>query len=144
MKQLCSKNVLWLICLTLLGLSSCRDYMAEYYERPDWIKGNCYEVLEKDGHYSTFLKGIELAGFRDMVDGKSILTVMAPNDEAFAQYLQAKGLNSIEEMDSVELDKLIGFHLMYYAYSADKLNNFRPQEGDDVSDEEKRVNAGMY
>ncbi|MBO7325591.1 MAG: fasciclin domain-containing protein [Bacteroidales bacterium] len=144
MKQLRSKNVLWLICLTLLGLSSCRDYMAEYYERPDWIKGNCYEVLEKDGHYSTFLKGIELAGFRDMVDGKSILTVMAPNDEAFAQYLQAKGLNSIEEMDSVELDKLIGFHLMYYAYSADKLNNFRPQEGDDVSDEEKRVNAGMY
>lgn len=145
MKQFWFKHACWPFCLILLlGLGSCRDHMSEYYERPDWIKGNCYEVLEKDGHYTTFLKGIELAGFRDMVDGKSILTVMAPNDDAFAKYLQEKGLNSIEEMDSVELDKLIGFHLMYYAYSADKLNNFRPEEGDDVSDEEKRINAGMY
>lgn len=145
MEQSRFNHAYWLFCLLLvLGLSSCRDYMAEYYERPDWIKGNCYEVLEKDGHYTTFLKGIELAGFRDLVDGKGIITVMAPDDEAFASYLKGKGLQSIEEMDSVELDKLIGFHLMYYAYSADKLNNFRPEEGDDVSDDEKRVNAGMY
>jgi hypothetical protein len=69
---------------------------------------------------------------------------MAPNDSAFSNYLADQGLNSIEEMDSSSLEKLIGFHLMYYAYSADKLINFRPQEGDDVTDEEKKINAGMY
>ncbi|HPY58585.1 MAG TPA: fasciclin domain-containing protein [Bacteroidales bacterium] len=125
-------------------VSSCNDHMSEYYARPDWIKGNCYEVLEMDGNYTIFLKGIDKAGFHDMVDGKSIVTVMAPNDSAFSLYLAEQGLNSIEEMDSSELDKLIGFHLMYYAYSADKLINFRPEEGDDVTDEEKKINAGMY
>lgn len=128
----------------MLAMGSCKDHMAEYYEQPTWIKGNCYEVLDKAGNYSIFLKGIDLAGFHDMVDGKSILTVMAPNDEAFKVYLREQGLGSIEEMDSVELDKLIGFHLMYYAYSADKLINFRPEEGDDVTDEEKKINAGLY
>lgn len=135
----------WLIaaCFAMI-LNSCKDHMSEYYARPDWIKGNCYEVLEKDGNYSTFLSGIDLAGFHDMVDGKSIVTVMAPNDEAFGRYLAEQGLSSIEEMDSALLEKLIGFHLMYYAYSADKLINFRPEEGDDVSDEEKNIKAGLY
>jgi len=58
--------------------------------------------------------------------------------------LKEQGLNSIDEMDSVSLDKLIGFHLLYYAYSADKLINFRPEEGDDVTDEDKKINAGLY
>lgn len=135
------------ICLPLLlvaMLTACQDHMEEYYSRPDWIKGNCYEVLEADGNYTIFLRGIEKAGYRDMVDGKSIVTVMAPDDNAFRAYLNEKGFQSIEEMDSTELDKLIGFHLMYYSYSADKLINFRPEEGDDVTDEEKAINAGLY
>ena len=135
---------LWLLVLPLALLGGCKNHMAEYYERPTWIKGNCYEVLDRTGNYTIFLKGIDLAGFHDMVDGKSILTVMAPNDDAFKIYLKEQGLNSIEEMDSVSLDKLIGFHLMYYAYSADKLINFRPEEGDDVTDDEKKINAGLY
>ena len=132
---------LWLATVALM---SCQDHMSEYYSRPDWIKGNCFEVLEADGNYSIFLRGIERAGYRDMVDGKSILTVMAPDDDAFRKYFAENGISSIESMDSLELDKLIGFHLMYYSYSADKLMNFRPQEGDDVTDEEKEINAGLY
>ena len=128
----------------LTAATACKDYMSEYYERPDWIKGNNYEVLEQDGHFGTFLKAVEMAGYRDLVDGKGIVTVMAPSDEAFQQYFQQNGIESLEAMDSTELEKLVAFHLMYYAYNADKLNNFRPEEGDDVTDEEKMVMAGMY
>ncbi len=132
------------IVLLLTGLTGCQNGMKEYYERPDWIRGNSFEVLQEEGNYSQFLKGIELCGYRDLVDGKSIITVMAPNDEAFSAFLAQKGLTDISQMDSTELDRLIGFHLMYYAYSDDKLINFRPEEGDDVSDKEKEINAGMY
>ncbi|MBO4444259.1 MAG: fasciclin domain-containing protein [Bacteroidaceae bacterium] len=141
-----NRKTRWMSALLVLTtvLTACQDYMSEYYRRPDWIKGNCYEVLEADGNYSIFLRGIERAGYRDMVDGKSIVTVMAPNDDAFRAYFAENGISSIDEMDIDELDKLIGFHLMYYSYSADKLINFRPEEGDDVTDEEKEINAGMY
>lgn len=46
-------------------------------------------------------------------------------------------------MDPNELKKLIGFHILYYTYSTEKLVNFRP-EGDLATDEEKLVNAGQY
>ncbi len=128
----------------LLCLCSCKDHMDEYYERPDWIKGNIYEVLQEEGNYGSFLKAVDLSGMKQLIDGKGILTVMAPSDSAFAAYLQSKHLNSIEEMDSVELRKLVGFHILYYAFNTEKLINFRPEEGDDATDEQKDVNAGLY
>ncbi len=133
-----------MLLATAATLGSCKDHMAEYYERPDWIKGNNYEVLEKTGRHSIFLKAIDMAGYHDLVDGKGIVTVMAPDDEAFDSYFAKHGVTCLEDMDSTEVEKLVAFHLMYYAYNADKLNNFRPEEGDDVTDEEKMVYAGMY
>ncbi|MDL2242054.1 fasciclin, partial [Bacteroidales bacterium OttesenSCG-928-L03] len=119
--------------------------MEEYYEKPEWIKGNIYQTLEEAGNYSIFLKGIELSGNRQMVDGKSILTVMAPNDEAFTRYLQENyGTKEIEDLPLTEIKKLIGFHIMYYAYGTDRMLNYRPFEGDDATKEEKEVLAGMY
>ena len=42
-----------------------------------------YQQLQKDGSYTIFLQGVDLAGFTDIVDGKNLMTVMAPDDEAF-------------------------------------------------------------
>lgn len=139
--KLCSITAMLMV--VLFG-SSCKDHLDEYYERPDWIKGNIYEVLHEEGNYETFLKAVDLSGYKRLINGKGILTVMAPNDSAFEVYLKGKGLNSIEEVDSVELKKLVGFHVLYYAFNTEKLINFRPQEGDDASDDEKKINAGLY
>ena len=63
---------------------SCSDIADDdHYKSPDWLKGNAYEVLQKDGNYSTFLRGVDLSGYKRVVDGNSIVTVAAPNDEAF-------------------------------------------------------------
>ncbi len=120
--------------------------MQKYYEEPEWLKGSIYDVLEKKGNYTIFLKGIELADFKPMVNGKSILTVMAPDDDAFQIYLKENyGENvTIENLSKSELKKLIGFHLMYYAFNKSKLINFRPLEGDEATDEQLNVNAGMF
>lgn len=137
-----SSTIYWLLFVILL-LTSCQDRMGEHYGVPSWLKGNTWETLEDAGNYSIFLKGIELSGFKSMVDGKSILTVMAPNDEAFSSYLSSHGYSDITAMDPTDLKKLIGFHLLYYSYNKSKLVNFRP-EGDAVTDDQAKVNAGLY
>jgi uncharacterized surface protein with fasciclin (FAS1) repeats len=147
MKHICIlKKIHWFFVASFLLLVSCEDKMADYYKEPEWLKGSIFQVLQDKGDYSTFLKGVELAGFKPIVNGKSILTVMAPNDAAFSTYLEENyGTGTkIEDLSTEELKKLIGFHVMYYAFNRSKLINFRPEEGDAATDEEKDVNAGLY
>ena len=122
-------------------LFACESKMDEHYEVPDWLKGSAWEVLEGRGNYTIFLEGAEIAGFKPILEGKSILTVMAPNDEAFKAYFQKVGKSSITDFSKTELVKLIGFHLMKYAYGKDRLVNFRPS-GD--GDEDVTAAAGLY
>ena len=130
--------------MCLLIMASCQDRMDEHYESPDWLKGSAWEVLEARGNYAVFLKGVELAGFKPILEGKSLVTVMAPSDSAFARYLAEQEKSSIEDFSESELKRLIGFHLMYYSYDKDMLENFRPLEGDGATDEEKLEMAGLY
>lgn len=71
---------------------SCSDKLEDndHYKVPSWLKGNVYEVLQKEGNYSIFLHGIDLTGNDGVVAGKSIVTVAAPDDEAFGKYLTEK------------------------------------------------------
>ncbi len=125
-------------------LTSCSD-LDEYYETPDWIGGSLYQTLEDEGNYSIFLKGVDIAGYKPIMDGKSILTVMAPDDAAMTTYLQEKYQTSdIAQIDKEEVKKLIGFHILYYAFDKNKLTNFRPEEGDGASDKELGRYAGQY
>lgn len=117
------------LCLAVFW-SSCQDNL-EYYDTPDSLKGSIYETLQERGNYSIFLKGVDMAGYAPILQGKGVYTVMAPNDEAFTAYLKnERGVNSIEELSSEELQKLIGFHILYYSFDKNKLVNFRPNEGD--------------
>uniref|UniRef100_UPI00402635ED hypothetical protein n=1 Tax=Segatella copri TaxID=165179 RepID=UPI00402635ED len=114
---------------------SCSDKLEDndHYKVPSWLKGNAYEVLQKEGNYSIFLHGIDLTGNDGVVAGKSIVTVAAPDDEAFGKYLTEKGYSSIDEMYQANpqfVKNLIGMHLMYYAFDWDKMVNFRPNDGD--------------
>ena len=139
-----AQRLLWLVLFPFL-LFSCEDKMSEHYEIPDWLRGNAWEVLEtgEHGKFSIFLRGVELAGFRPMMEGKSLLTVMAPDDEAFTAYLEENGYGSISDMPIDEVKKLIGFHLLYYSYNKTKLENFRP-EGDAATEEDAAIGAGLY
>ncbi len=132
------------------GLCSCKDddlASGSHYEPPVFLKGNAYEVLQTDADYSIFLKGVELSDYKEIVDGKSILTVVAPNNAAFQKFFAEKGYSSIEDLDAQDhayLNKLIGYHLMYYAFNWEKMVNFRPDDGDAATEAEKAVGAGYY
>lgn len=132
-----------------VAMLSCIEDITNdpHYAIPETLKGSAYETLQKQGNYTSFLKGIDLAGYQPIVDGMSSLTVIAPDDDAFAKYLSQRGYSSIEEMyakEPKEVKKLIGFHLVYYAYNWDKVVNFRPNEGDEATEEERMNMAGYY
>lgn len=136
------RKLLWVFCF--FTLISCEDKMEKHYERPDWLRTSTWEVLEREGSYSIFLEGVELAGFRPYLEGKGIATVMAPNDASFIAYLEEKGYSSIRDMPINEIKKLIGFHLLYYSYSKANMENFRP-EGEGATDGGNVIlDPGMY
>ena len=134
-----------LIGLSLLFASCQEKNMMEYFEEPSWLRGSIYEELQSSGNYTLFLKGVDKAGFAPMVKGKSILTVMAPDDDAMKEYLgEHYDGQTIDELPVDEVKKLIGNHLLYYSFDKDALVNFRPIEGDGATEEDKLNNAGLY
>lgn len=148
-----NKRFLNLMALGLLAFPlcfcSCEDKLTEdpHYERPGWLVGSAYELLQSEGNYSSFLKAIDLTGYKAIVNGQSLLTVMAPDDDAFDLYLKDKGYESVDAMYEIaptELEKLVSFHLLYYAYDWKKLVNFRPVEGDGATENQLINKAGMY
>ena len=75
------------LLLLLLLVSACKEQaFDEHYERPDWLRGNAWKVLEEKGNYSIFLDAVEKAGFRSLVEGKGIVTVIAPDNNSM-EYL---------------------------------------------------------
>ena len=121
--------------------------MDEHYDVPGWVQGTVWDELsseEMGGRYSTFLEAVELSGYRDIVDGKGVMTVIAPDNEAFATYLKDHGYVSVKDMSRDELRKLVGFHLLYYSYNKSNMENFRP-EGQGAGDGDAEIlDPGMY
>jgi uncharacterized surface protein with fasciclin (FAS1) repeats len=136
------------LALTSMFCVSCKDIADDdHYAPPSWLKGNAWQVMENDGQHTMFLKAIELTGYKPIVSGQTILTVMAADDQAWKAFLNDEGYSSVEEMwqqNPVRLKKTVGYHLMYYAYDWQKLVNFRPNEGDGATEEARQQNAGLW
>ncbi len=143
MKNYFVRSILVGSVFILLALSGCEKELDKYYETPDWLKGNTYEVLVDAGEYDLFLEAVDKAGFRDVLEGRGIITVVAPNDEAFNKFLSDNDYGSVDEVPDDVLQKVIGYHLVYYALDKQKLANYRP-EGISALDEDNLNDEGLY
>ena len=56
--------------LSFLLFTGCRDEVKEYYERPDYLRGNAYEFLQERGNFTYFLSALEMTGYKDALDGR--------------------------------------------------------------------------
>jgi uncharacterized surface protein with fasciclin (FAS1) repeats len=116
----------WVLLVILITITTSCDNENELYERPSYLKGNAWEVLTDRGDFTIFLAAVEKAGYKDLLNGKGILTVMAPNDNAMKEYLSSNNYTSINDISSEELKKLVGFHLLYYSFTKSMLANYQP------------------
>lgn len=131
------------LLFSLLLFSACEQELDKYYEVPGWLKGNAKEILEKRRNFSIFLKAVEKIGYDDMISGKGIITVMAPTDEVFKEWLDDNSYSSIDAVPIDELEKLITFHLIYYSFDKSMFANYRP-EGVYNEKENAAETAGLH
>ena len=68
-----------LIFLSVLLFASCEKEIDKYYERPDFLKGNAYEVLVERGNFTLFLKAAERSEFSSVLNGRGLVTVLGQN-----------------------------------------------------------------
>lgn len=140
MRRFINRVLMLSLLLATLFMVSCQTELDKYYETPTWLKGNAWEYLESQGNYTQFLKAIELTGFKDLVNGKGITTVMAPSDAAFTDYLSNKGYSTIGDVPLDELKKLVGYHLVYYSFNKEQFANYQPNG----SGSENPLERGLY
>lgn len=116
-----------LVCI-LIAFSSCVSELDNYYATPVWLKGNSWEVLDKKGNFKLFLSAVEKSSFKDLVQGKGLVTVMAPTDSAFQVYLTKHNYASVNDLakSTKELDKLVGFHLLFYSFNKEAFEDYKP------------------
>ena len=128
------------LAISCLFVQCEKKESESHYERPNWLKGNAWEVLEQRGDCAIFLQAVERTGFKDILAGKGIATIMAPTDAAFQAYFQAQGVHSLDEIPINEVKKLVGFHLVYYAFDKGRFMNYQPEGFDHA----EPVKAGLY
>lgn len=97
--------------------SSCEKKFDEYYKVPGDLIGTILEVLEEDGNYTQFIKAVELVDYADVLGATGNFTVFAPDDAAFAEFFNEYGYNSLEDIPEDELEGIVYYHIIFWAYS---------------------------
>ncbi|WP_270454868.1 fasciclin domain-containing protein [Halonatronomonas betaini] len=70
------------------------------------------ETAQDAGGFTTLLAAAEEAGLVDALKGEGPLTVFAPNDEAFNQFLEEAGLTAEELLGDPRLGNILKFHVV--------------------------------
>lgn len=76
--------------------------------------------LEERGEFSSFLKAVDICGYSRLIDGGGLVTVFAPADDAFQEWIDENYPgSSLEDIPVEELSLVVGFHLIQFAYDPD-------------------------
>jgi len=110
-------GLLKLLLPVLFLLSGCEKKFDEYYKVPENLIGTILEVLDEDGHYTQFIKAVELADYDDVLGKTGNFTVFAPDDQAFQEFFAETGYSSLEEIPEEELKGIVYYHIVFWAYS---------------------------
>src|SRR5215218_4517311 len=102
---------LCLLALSTLYLTSCRPD-DDYFMAPADMQVRVFERLTEDTSYTTFVKGVEKAGLKEILQRSGLYTAFAPTNAAFDAYLKANNYSSIESIPDSVLVPLINYHFM--------------------------------
>jgi uncharacterized surface protein with fasciclin (FAS1) repeats len=111
-------HILWFsLLISTFIYTSCEKKFDEYYKVPENLIGTILEVLEEDGNYTQFIKAVKLVEYDDVLGATGNFTVFAPDDKAFAEFFTEYGYASLEDMPKEELEGIVYYHIVFWAYS---------------------------
>jgi len=115
-------NYLWLFLFGMLFLSACQSALDDYYEQPSGVGKSILEGLEEDGNFTMFLSAIHKLEEEKSLQ-YSLITVMAPPDDIFKQFLNDHGYSSVDDIPMDTLKYIIEFHLIDWPHASGDLRS---------------------
>lgn len=120
------KNVLLFSACLCLVLTSCKKKeFEEFYARPDNLADPIYQQLAAKGNYTSLLKCIDKAGYKETLSGGGYWTFFAADDAAFQTFLTSINKTSVDEIDKELARKIVTYNLVYNAYREDGLIKYQ-------------------
>ena len=113
-------NHLWLLIVSIFMLGGCQSALDEYYDQPSGVGKSILEGLEEDGNFTMFLDAINRLDAQKSLQ-YSLITVMAPTDDVFKEFLNERGYSSVEDIPLDTLKYIIEFHLIDWPHASGDL-----------------------
>ncbi|WP_370476342.1 fasciclin domain-containing protein [Tamlana flava] len=113
----------------LLSNCSSKEEFDNYYARPGDLEDPIFQQLEAHGNFTNLTALIEKAGYKDILGKSGYWTMMAPNDNAFADFFQEQGISGVASIDSTTAAKIVRFALIYNAFRTERLSDYQSRTG---------------
>ncbi len=99
--------------LLFFVMFSCKEDEFNKYERPEWLDGKLYTLIEGEDNLQTFAECIKLIGYDTIINVSGSYTVFAPTDDAFETYFSNHPTyKSVSDIPLEYLDKLVKYHIV--------------------------------
>jgi uncharacterized surface protein with fasciclin (FAS1) repeats len=152
------KSPFYLILLAMvIGLfTQCTSLFDEAYQRPSWLEPPIYELLQKDGRFTGYLKCVDSTLYARILKSASNYTVFAPTDEAFDLYLQKSGRltfpanasakdsaaarsEAIAKISPAEADTIVAYSMVFNNFQFNELTDVLTKGWDTLSSIKKKT-----
>lgn len=112
-----------MLILCLLIFTNCNRGNEDYFAEPSWLEKPIYEVLQNEGHFKDYLACIDRTLYAAQLKEGGYFTLMAPNDEAFAAYLQANNYASVNDIPLEEVNKIVAYSIIQSYWLSENLGD---------------------
>ena len=120
----------------MLLLVRCTSDKEAYFERPGWLEPPIYEVLQKQGRFTNYLKCVDRTLYASTLKSSGLSTVFAPNDDAFTKYLNGK---SVSDLPDTLVNHIVAYSIIRNNYSFDQLSDVLNAGWDTLTSIRKRT-----
>ena len=129
--------------LPLLVFLSCETAIDKNpkYQRPVWLEGKVFTVAQSVSDISVFVESVKRVGLDKILDKSGLYTLMAPTDDAFSEYLTTHGYQSIDDIDTAELKRLVEIHIVLNPWSKDQMRELNTSGWIDSNDDDPVYNG---
>ncbi|MBN2698254.1 MAG: fasciclin domain-containing protein [Bacteroidales bacterium] len=103
-------------CIVLCIACEKETALEEYYYQEGNFSGSIYDALDSTGLFNYFIQGIDSSEIANQLKN-TLVTVVAPSDQAFEAYFAKHGYGSLSDIPISELQDLIGHHVITWPNS---------------------------
>jgi uncharacterized surface protein with fasciclin (FAS1) repeats len=114
---------IFLLIFCLVVFVHCNDY-EEYFDEPAWLEKNVYQILQDEGNFTSYLQCVDRTNYAPVLKEGGLYTVFAPNNEAFASYLQKKGYASVADIPQEEANTIVAYSMVFSTWKFSNLGDY--------------------